>query len=370
MDKKIEKLKEQLLIKCEAEQNYHVIPFIKNLKPVAYKKSIAYVQKGKPFIYVNWGKFIKDFTISECYGIINHEFLHLIYNHLDYDKKIENIDNNIHNIAADIIINDYLLDNKYNLPKFALTRKSVEKSLKTTLLGKTSLELYYEILALKEKHSLPPVDGDLRINENDQADPQDGILEDELWDVLEGAKDDLNAKLAEIVESNTPTNIFDFLFTKIGKLIKRDITRTYTRPNRRDYDLMPYNRNTTYIPKISIFVDVSGSMELKPFTIFSKLKRMHRILKDYNVDYYSFNSKIKLLNNIDLISMGGGTNIKKVIQYPTDDDLKIIITDCESDYDTDYNRKKTIIISDNLDLDLGDIIVDENFENIIRINNK
>lgn len=369
MDKKIEKLREQLIIKCEAEQNFHVLSFIKYLKPVADPKAIAYVQKGKPFIYINWEKFINDFTVSECYGIINHEFLHIIYEHLDYDKKIKDIDNYVHNIAADIIINDYLLDNNYSLPQFVLTRDSVSKSLNTTLLGKTSLELYYEILALKEKHNLPPVEGDLRIHENEQGSLQDeGDGSKELNDIILTARDEFLGKEAEIVESTSPTKMFDFLFTRIGRLIKRDLERTYTRPNRRGNSLMPYNRNITHVPKISIFVDVSGSMGEKPRVIFSKLKRMHRILKDYDVNYYKFNEFVTPLNNIDRVRLGGGTNIAKVIKYPTNDELKIIITDCESTYDNSYDRGRIVIISDNTELNLGDIIVDTEFENIIRRN--
>jgi hypothetical protein len=83
---------------------------------------------------------------NEIYFIINHEYDHIIYRHLDRFRSTNQIDSRINNIATDIIINEILQNSLgIKMPDDALSRDNVGKDVGITIRGRNSNEIIKEI---------------------------------------------------------------------------------------------------------------------------------------------------------------------------------------------------------------------------------
>lgn len=83
---------------------------------------------------------------NEIYFIINHEYDHIIYRHLDRFQATDQMDRRINNIATDIIINEILQNSLgIKMPDDALNRGNVGKDVGITIRGRNSNEIIKEI---------------------------------------------------------------------------------------------------------------------------------------------------------------------------------------------------------------------------------
>ncbi len=120
--------------------------------------------------------FIESLTHKELCGVIEHETLHFLFDHvLEFANKQSMFDAYVKNIAMDCAINQFI----EGLPKFAVTLESLEKQLKKKLLPEQTWEYYYGQLqdfadkmkaagiATLDDHSQQGKDGDCKgVGEN------------------------------------------------------------------------------------------------------------------------------------------------------------------------------------------------------------
>ena len=134
-------IKEKLIAaKMELQQKYKFLLYaiyendfqIKNKKWIINKtkgfSDIAFVsfEYGKFTVYFS-DKFIETEKTTSIAGVILHEILHVVLEHIDR-MNISGIDKNLYNIAADFYINGKIKkENKVDLPKKALYDKFFDK---------------------------------------------------------------------------------------------------------------------------------------------------------------------------------------------------------------------------------------------------
>jgi predicted metal-dependent peptidase len=98
-------------------------------------------KSGKITLYVNENFFLKELrSISERVAVIKHETLHIIFKHL-FRMKTKNYDNQLFNIAADIVVNQLITP--WKLPDSAVTLETFPE---LKLPKDKSVEWYYENL--------------------------------------------------------------------------------------------------------------------------------------------------------------------------------------------------------------------------------
>ena len=98
-------------------------------------------KSGKITLYVNENFFLKELrSITERVAVIKHETLHIIFKHL-FRMKTKNYDNQLFNIAADIVVNQLITP--WKLPDSAVTLETFPE---LKLPKDKSVEWYYENL--------------------------------------------------------------------------------------------------------------------------------------------------------------------------------------------------------------------------------
>lgn len=85
-----------------------------------------------------------NYTPEEMYFIINHEFLHIYFKHVER-FLYKGLDRYITNIATDLIINEMLVNEGQKMVEGGVTRFKIEKEINKKILGRTSKEVYNEI---------------------------------------------------------------------------------------------------------------------------------------------------------------------------------------------------------------------------------
>ena len=98
-------------------------------------------KSGKIALYVNENFFLKELkSENERVAVIKHETLHIIFKHL-FRMKTKSYDNQLFNIAADIVVNQLI--NPWKLPDSAVTLDTFPE---LKLPKDKSVEWYYENL--------------------------------------------------------------------------------------------------------------------------------------------------------------------------------------------------------------------------------
>jgi predicted metal-dependent peptidase len=98
-------------------------------------------KSGKITLYVNENFFLKELrSISERVAVIKHETLHIIFKHL-FRMKTKSYENQLFNIAADIVVNQLITP--WKLPDSAVTLETFPE---LKLPKDKSVEWYYENL--------------------------------------------------------------------------------------------------------------------------------------------------------------------------------------------------------------------------------
>ena len=101
-------------------------------------------KSGKIALYVNENFFLKELrSMTERVAVIKHETLHIIFKHL-FRMKTKSYDNQLFNIAADIVVNQLIAP--WKLPDSAVTLETFPE---LKLPKDKSVEWYYENLKKK-----------------------------------------------------------------------------------------------------------------------------------------------------------------------------------------------------------------------------
>ena len=304
------------------------------------------------------------FTLKERKGILVHEALHIVMRHLG---RFKNKNRNIANMAADIAINQYIMD----LPANCLTHKMFN------LEEKLSFENYYSQLYQKaEKLKFSDNgDGTYSIEVGGKKYQIDLHAAEELNDenvpqeIIDAISEKITERSMEISRGFVPSSIqemIDILFSKElnwKKFIKNemsntsiDVEETIKKRNRRflnRIEIKGYKQ--TFSSEGVVILDTSGSMESSYISktlgeINNLCKSTGSTVKIIQVDTqvqevknYSDNSK-----NLNIRGRGG-TQLYPAIEYLEKNKIRydylIVITDgeCESSWAT-YPKSKVFFL--------------------------
>tara|TARA_B100000963_G_scaffold182903_2_gene159019 strand:- start:2146 stop:3279 length:1134 start_codon:yes stop_codon:yes gene_type:complete len=292
-------------------------------------------KSGKIALYVNENFFLKELkSVNERVAVIKHETLHIIFKHL-FRMKTKSYDNQLFNVAADIVVNQ-LID-PWKLPDSAVTLdtfpelklpkdKSVEwyyKNLKQNASKDSDYRKRLEEIFEKGTHSDHRMWGE---NENFSME----VVETEVDRMIIQARDRTPAKdhgtiplgikslIKNIIEKRNPKinwkralKLFSSTSrrTRVYHTMKRFSKRFGTRPG------IKIKR----FQKLAVAIDTSGSINIDDFNIF--FSEIHSIWKfGAEVDVlecdaeiqkkYSYNGRIP-----EFIHGGGGTSFDPVFEH-------------------------------------------------------
>ena len=152
----------------------------------------ATMTKIGPMLIFNT-EFISKFTAAEVSGIVEHEVLHLLFEHVNAVKAYPSIVPNIANIAMDCSINQYI----QGLPSGGVTLDGLNKDLNLNLLPNETWQYYYAALMQKreelkgkdsfDQHGVPREEGGHGDPGNSSLDEQKAALRSAVDKALKGA---------------------------------------------------------------------------------------------------------------------------------------------------------------------------------------
>lgn len=290
-------------------------------------------------------EFIEALTNEEVKGVIIHELLHLGLLHL---LRLKERDMEKWNIACDIVVNQIIKDNNFDLPTGILISDG-DKKIDLGELGiisdcdkKTAEEIYDELMK-SDKSAGKPLGFDKHFQDEKMLTNEEKEKAKKIWvDRLREAY--ISSKLAGKVPAGIERLIGDLHKEKINwrEYLKKYILNyipydyTYSKPNKKSVS------SGFYMPdmirekiEVVIGIDVSGSIGEKELNDFiSEIVGMAKAYKnkidmtlithetDVNDVYKVENGNIDKIKQLE-IKGGGGTAHEKVFEY-----IKNNIRDC------------------------------------------
>lgn len=130
---------------AEVNDNFDIISVINNLTYIPTAPAPAFTDGKRVFISDS----LFQWTPKQIYFVLNHEFDHIYYRHHNR-FVISKLNRYIVNIATDLIINEILEKEGMDLPDGVIKRRELEKLLGRKIKGKTSEEVFKELLKIAE----------------------------------------------------------------------------------------------------------------------------------------------------------------------------------------------------------------------------
>ena len=292
-------------------------------------------KSGKIALYVNENFFLKELrSMTERVAVIKHETLHIIFKHL-FRMKTKTYDNQLFNIAADIVVNQLIAP--WKLPDSAVTLETFPE---LKLPKDKSVEWYYEnlkknaskdseymkrLMEISEQgtHSDHKMWGE---NENFSME----VVETEVDRMIIQAKDrtpikdhgtiplGIKSLIQSIIEKRNPQidwkralKLFSSTSrrTRVYHTMKRFSKRFGTRPG------IKIKR----FQKLAVAIDTSGSINIDDFnTFFSEIHSMWKFGAEVDVlecdadvqKKYSYRGRTP-----EFVHGGGGTSFDPVFEH-------------------------------------------------------
>ena len=292
-------------------------------------------KSGKIALYVNENFFLKELrSMTERVAVIKHETLHIIFKHL-FRMKTKTYDNQLFNIAADIVVNQLIAP--WKLPDSAVTLETFPE---LKLPKDKSVEWYYE--NLKKKASKDPEYKKRLIEISEQGTHSDHkmwgenenfsmeVVETEVDRMIIQAKDrtprkdhgtiplGIKSLIQSIIEKRNPQidwkralKLFSSTSrrTRVYHTMKRFSKRFGTRPG------IKIKR----FQKLAVAIDTSGSINIDDFnTFFSEIHSMWKFGAEVHVlecdadvqKKYSYRGRTP-----EFVHGGGGTSFDPVFEH-------------------------------------------------------
>lgn len=340
-------MKQVILRDCIQNEEARLYDFYQKSKVIVSDKiDTMGIAKGR-VLCVNKNYYEQTKEDGHIVGLLFHEALHEFLGHVERKYEFHEIAN----IAMDIVINNLIKNIGYTLPNNACTYElfKVPRTLRTT-------DEIYDYLVKNADKKLAKQISDAKRKKQEQLDEisKDHI---EAPDPSGGEKynilQDVERRNLEIIKNKCALkekgNIINSINKILGSFLKPDFDRTYSRPSRFKVQgvVLPASRNLIRKPSISLYLDISGSMEGKNIKrVMDFMDDINFMLKAYQVNYYTFNTKSKKVENYNDLKIGGGTCFN---QFHSEDnsDVVLIITDCEFEFSflENHNRKKLILLT-------------------------
>ena len=292
-------------------------------------------KSGKIALYVNENFFLKELrSMTERVAVIKHETLHIIFKHL-FRMKTKSYDNQLFNIAADIVVNQLIAP--WKLPDSAVTLETFPE---LKLPKDKSVEWYYE--NLKKNASKDPEYKKRLIEISEQGTHSDHkmwgenenfsmeVVETEVDRMIIQAKDrtprkdhgtiplGIKSLIQSIIEKRNPQidwkralKLFSSTSrrTRVYHTMKRFSKRFGTRPG------IKIKR----FQKLAVAIDTSGSINIDDFnTFFSEIHSMWKFGAEVDVlecdadvqKKYSYRGRTP-----EFVHGGGGTSFDPVFEH-------------------------------------------------------
>lgn len=307
-------------------------------------------------------EFVGSLTDEEALGVFQHEYYHIIYNHVGRSRGKHPL---MWNLAADVIVNDAVKSRcGFALPASCVFRgQGVFSDLPAELTATN--EIYNWLLQNKCESDVSP---DEREEAEDHASPAEGQSYPRPANGNKGEEGaaEANKKAGQLADKNSREvaeangvrvesawmDLVGALRVESGRLVHRVHQRSYRRPARYEPEglIRPCFTQYQHHPKVDVYIDVSGSMGDAPLTIFEGLKSILSAMRIYRPRFFTFNTDIFSVDvKASKFNIGGGTDIKKVLHKIAEDhaDLAILITDCEDNISVDDIESNVIVVSNN-----------------------
>ena len=292
-------------------------------------------KSGKIALYVNENFFLKELrSMTERVAVIKHETLHIIFKHL-FRMKTKSYDNQLFNIAADIVVNQLIAP--WKLPDSAVTLETFPE---LKLPKDKSVEWYYE--NLKKNASKDPEYKKRLMEISEQGTHSDHkmwgenenfsmeVVETEVDRMIIQAKDrtpkkdhgtiplGIKSLIQSIIEKRNPQidwkralKLFSSTSrrTRVYHTMKRFSKRFGTRPG------IKIKR----FQKLAVAIDTSGSINIDDFnTFFSEIHSMWKFGAEVDVlecdadvqKKYSYRGRTP-----EFVHGGGGTSFDPVFEH-------------------------------------------------------
>ena len=292
-------------------------------------------KSGKIALYVNENFFLKELkSVNERVAVIKHETLHIIFKHL-FRMKTKSYDNQLFNVAADIVVNQLIYP--WKLPDSAVTLdtfpelklpkdKSVEwyyENLKQNASKDSDYKKRLEEIFEKGTHSDHKMWGE---NENFSIE----VVETEVDRMIIQARDRTPAKdhgsiplgikslIKNIIEKRNPQINWKRALKIFSSTSRR--TRVYHSMKRisKRYGTRPGIKIKRF-QKLAVAIDTSGSINMDTINIFfSEIHRMWKLGAEIEIlecdaevqKKYSYKGYVP-----EFISGGGGTSFDPVFEH-------------------------------------------------------
>ena len=377
----------------ELSKTYRLPKVYDLLNTIKNEESVPVAATDGASIVVNIDEFNNLPAESEFF-ILCHELLHILYHHLDKDYYPEDIYANreLLNMCQDVVINEFLakrlkykepnglyLDNiakalydrgrlKYSNLKYQgiLTTKSIYNFFIKEL-DDYSIEQLLDDLNYDSSEDRLEQDEDITIEEQQRLQDaicnikkslriNDDLLQNENRDRRAGVIEGRDGKTIykQEVKTISTKDMIEYINQFIGNnAVTKGRHRTYTRPSRRvalqNNMLAPGYKHYKNINKISIYLDVSGSMP--HYLVETLYKTLKLLYKTVTFDFYTFTTSIEKIDikNTSYIYTGGGTDINKVLKNIETEkqDTAILITDCEDNFSLKNVKSNLMIYTNN-----------------------
>lgn len=257
--------------------------------------------------------YAESLPLKHLAGVLAHEVLHVVLNHIIRGKKFEN--KGKFNAAADIALNQYI--DRSCLPDNALYPEIFNLPLNLTA------DQYYDLL---------PNDVDYRQNEMDSHD----------WDEIEklpkAAQQEIARRMRKAgVGSNELDNLLkeltepkvdwrQVLANFVASSISRETEYTRTRANRR-LGFFAEGEKKKYTPKILVAVDESGSVDDEMLTAFiSEIKKIETLYQEEFTVVRFTDTISHVSKTVDNVRHStGGTDFQAVIDYASENGCEALI---------------------------------------------
>lgn len=313
-------------------------------------------------------KFIDELSENKLKGVLAHEVLHLVLEHMTRGKKLND---RVYNISADLCINDILIENGFDLDERGLIPYHHEYDFKDSngntitiedINKKTAEQIYSELMKhIKDDKKAQDSEDKKRFDKHIQGDGKALKPEQKqaMRDKWKKAVSEASAYARD--KGNMPDGLDLFVDKLLNEkvnwkhLLYKYLTRTiphdysYARPSKRSFSTgvyMPIMRKEAI--EIVVSLDTSGSINSQELSDF--MNEINGIAKSFNnldMKLIVCDSQIKDVYHIGngdsdeiaklKIRGGGGTSHKPVYDYVKDNlpNTKLLVnfTDGYTDLD-------------------------------------
>ena len=334
--------------------------------------------------------YMETLNEKQLNGVTIHEILHCALSHVDRMKDVFKVDPLVANIAADIVVNGIIDDNRLELPDGAIRDDKIKhlsvREIYNIIKQKQSKDKDY----VKKKYGVQQVNVCLCA-----PDPDSDNFEDQDGNTVEAPewKDVLNkaATIARMSKAGPTGSAMERIFQELLEptIDWRTVLYKYITESRNDFDGFDRRHicNGLYLDDFAgsqvhvlVYIDVSGSIDEEILTEFmSELNGAINSVNEISGEVHCFDTRLHYVCEISDISSnfrligGGGTCFKRIISHISEyretnpntsasSILPIVLTDGYADLNLDYDRANPLlwVISpggiDNSAFDYGDVV--------------